>query len=380
MKVPNHSALILFADVIDSSMYSSILGIVGYAENLLKFQKLFKTIGTEYFKAEGRGSYWSTVDAKGDEGVIMFLSPEIKPDDIVNKAVQFSFELKARMELVFKKAGIEDESPKKMKLGIGIHYGQVAIVNTKGEVKGSSGIDDISHVEGYSINYAKRIESCSRLGKFSHIFLSKEATSLLQGDPIVFEKHYADLKGLAVQEEVHEIRSAFFEELPLNLKSIDTEAFVNTYGTYADQLDLVREPWLKGLVVSVLHNLISKSMTGSMQEAYRRKLSSFIWQKMYEDDPIILYFRAWECGREGKHTQRLNYLKKIVESYPYFVQARIQLAQACWEISRSSTDRAEKIIARDIADELLSKFPGSLTREEKECFDAMREINYKTTD
>jgi hypothetical protein len=283
------------------------------------------------------------------------------------------------MELIFKSAGVQDDSPKKMKLGIGIHYGQVAIVNKSGEVKAPDGIDDISRVEGYSINYAKRIESCSRLGKYSHVFLSKEASSLLQGDPIVFEKHYADLKGLAVQEEIHEIRSAFFEEMPINLKSIDAESFVDTYGTYADQLDLVREPWLKGLVVSVLHNLMNKSMTGSMKETYRRRLSSFIWQKMYEDDPIILYFRAWECGREGKHTQRLHYLKKIVESYPYFVQARIQLAKACWEISKSSTDRAEKIIARDIADELSSKFPDSLTQEEKECFEGMRREAMKSS-
>ncbi len=59
-------------------------------------------------------------------------------------------------------------------LAIGIHFGQVYVKNMK--------------AEGYTINLAKRIESASREGKFTHILLSESAHGQL--DYLNYEKIY----------------------------------------------------------------------------------------------------------------------------------------------------------------------------------------------
>ncbi len=192
-------ALILFADVIDSSKYSATLGYIEYAKQLHKLQVLFKSLGQVYFPPltqEERVLYYSQVDARGDEGTIFYYNPDESPDDLIYKAIQFSYELKARIEL------LDNDSPKAMKVGIGIHFGKVAIIPEIITDEKGTPRSVIDALQGFSINYAKRIESCSRAGKYSKIILSKKAASCLDGDPIVFTKQLSDLKGIERSEEV----------------------------------------------------------------------------------------------------------------------------------------------------------------------------------
>ena len=196
------NALILFADVIDSSKYSAVLGIKKYVENILKYQKLFKDLATEYFrKGPLYSDLYCEIRVHGDEGAIFLPVQGISDEDVVSRAIQFSFELKARMEFAFFENDPTERVAQKFSIGIGIHYGQVAIITGKsGEEKVASGAGayskDISRVEGYNINYCKRIESCSRKGLFSKIFLSKEAANLVKNKTIVTEAHKVSLKGI----------------------------------------------------------------------------------------------------------------------------------------------------------------------------------------
>ena len=372
-------ALILFADVIDSSKYSAVLGMMKYAERLLTLQKLFVKLGKTYFPTKDNIVSYYEVEARGDEGTIFCIDPDIEPADLVFKTLQFAYELKARIGLLWRFEDIGEVSAQTMKIGVGIHFGKVALITKiKIDEKGLPR-SVIEGIEGFSINYGKRVESCSRLGKYSKVFLSKTAASLLDGYPVVLSKHAASMKGIEPSEEIYEVRSAFFEIMPLDPAGFDSEIFISTYTTNAKELKLVNEPWLKGLIISVLDSRLRAAKTDSLKSDYSNKLLELAWMKPSEDDPILLFWRAKECGEKGKHTQMLAYLKQIVELYPDFVHARKKLVKACWEVANKTSIRAEWVLARDIADEFLCRFSSYLSDEEKKYFEEIIQSTLKAS-
>jgi class 3 adenylate cyclase len=362
--VDTHSALIVFVDVIDSSIHSAVSGISSYAEQLLRLHKLFGDLGDIYFPKKDPVISFSEIQVRGDEGTIFYVDPDSAPEELVHRAVQFAFELKARIELLNQINDI-DVSPKKMKIGVGIHFGEVALVPSLGSDEHGTPRSVIGGILGYSINYAKRIESSSRIGKYSKIFLSKEAAFLLKGDPVVLVPHEAPLEGIERKEEVYEVRSAFFNEMPLDPKNFDSEKFIETFTNDVGERDLIREPWLKGLIISVIDARLKNVTTDSLKSYYSEKRTKFAWRIPTEDDPIVLYCRAIECFENSKHTSMLGYLKKVIKDFPNFVHARIKLAQACWEVTQQTSVRAEWVLARDTADEYLSRYPDLLSNDEK---------------
>jgi class 3 adenylate cyclase len=378
--IPVEEALILFADVIDSSKYSATLGYTEYARRLHDIQALFKDLGREYFPTlspdEECDICYSQVDARGDEGTIFYCNPSESSANIIYKAIKFSYELKARLELLWYKEE-EDSSPQPMKIGIGIHFDNVALITKNEECEQDKIRYIISHLEGYSINYAKRLESCSRIGKYSKIIISKKAASFLEGDPIVLTKHTSNLKGIQSNEEIFEVRSAFFDKFPNNddfiyNDELQKNKFINFYSDFENKCDFIHEPWQKSLVLSILDSLyITNDQEQPLKTLYRDKLTRLVWDKLTEDDPIVLFTRAKILGEEKKHTQRLEYLKNLINLYPNFIHARIKLAEACWEVAQKPKERIELVYARNIADEFLNRFPGYLSPQEKELFNSI---------
>lgn len=98
---------------------------------------------------------------------------------------------------------------KPMGLGIGIHYGKVYITRRA---------DGNCRAEGYAINFAKRVESFSRHGKFSHFMLSQDAYDLISASVrkhiqikqrIYFHKHtppFDSMKGITQAGPVYELK------------------------------------------------------------------------------------------------------------------------------------------------------------------------------
>ena len=294
MNLPIKKALILFSDIIDSSVYSSILGIEQYAKDLLKFQRLFKHLAERHFeKSPSFKGTFLRINTGGDEGSIFLITEEnskLSPGDIIYRAVQFAFELKALLELVLEPE--KDIIPRKMHVGTGIHFGDVATVLKKNEQVGvPSMMDEIHHIEGYSINYAKRIESAARLGKYSQVFLSKAASAYIWAHPVVLEKHKTELKGISKIEDVFEVRSAFFREMPLDYSTKVIDKFLNKYIVDPIQLDFVKEPWLKSFSVSVLDSVAECHTFKSVQKKYQRRQIEIAWHNHAEDDPILLCAR-----------------------------------------------------------------------------------------
>jgi tetratricopeptide (TPR) repeat protein len=103
-------------------------------------------------------------------------------------------------------------------LGIAMHAGQAHLCNRA---------DDKLRIEGYTINFGKRIAALSRVGKFSRIMLSQEAHDKIRcavskhtmlRQRIFFHQHDADievLKAIAQPIKIYELK--FFSRIGITL-------------------------------------------------------------------------------------------------------------------------------------------------------------------
>lgn len=358
-------ALLLFADIVDSSKYSAVLGYEEYARRLLKFQYLFKHIGEKYFpKPEDRVNEFCQVEARGDEGTVFLAKSSGDFGDELLRAIEFLYHLKGLLRFGGGEEEGEHQAPTRMGLGAGIHVGKVAF---------ATGFENnrsvIMRIEGFAINYAKRIESCSRLGKYSRIFLSAEAAKLLEDKPVVLSSASAPMKGIYEHAELYEVQSAFLAGLKIAPSDEPEDALlVEGLEALAKRPTEIEEPWEKAIVVSVLDCLIEGTPVMARRAEYRDAQLRIAWHSSVEDDPFLLYVRAKDFEDKKEYSQQLRYLKDIVEDHPDFVHARKRLIRACWAVTKRKQERTELIFARDLAKEFLQKFPRLLTDEEKkEC-------------
>lgn len=358
---PLNKALIIFSDIVDSSVYSSIMGIEQYGKELIRFQRNFEALANSYFPEV----YAIRKFAEGDEGSVFYILDEGQqesPSNLIYRAIEFSFMLKATMELVIQP---EETSPKKMHIGTGIHLGDVAtVLNTTKDIGETNNIAEVDKILGYSINYAKRVESASRIGSYSKVFVSKTASAYLWEHPVVLEKHKHDLKGISQAEDVFEVRSAYLLNLSLEYAVERVDNFLMRYVTEPHKLDFISEPWLKGFILSVLDAVIRDSKFISLKEKYGEKRYDLAWRYFADDDPIVLMMRANYYERNGPQTRRLSILKDVIENYPTFVYGQIEFVKAISKILDDKTISSEVVYARDIAIELLDKYGSALVVEE----------------
>ncbi len=166
------SIVVLFADVVGCSEISNYKKIREYNIFINRFQECFKKVCKHYEEKEYKVNerLYFDYQPRGDEGCLKIFVPT-RDDDLskdIDIAINIALDLKREWLL-------EEDNRDRIKdgllpidLGIGIHSGKVFVnPNTEGETGGRP--------EGYAINLAKRIESESRTGKFSHIFVSESA-------------------------------------------------------------------------------------------------------------------------------------------------------------------------------------------------------------
>jgi hypothetical protein len=358
------NALLVFADIIESSKYSSTLGYIKYANRLIEFQRIFEEIGLKYFPTvDDPTKKYSELKARGDEGLLFYLDNSIDKSELIYKAIEFIYEVKGRLKLFL----ISDEDPpaKGMKLGAGIHYGPVALVTRPDKDEKGKKRSIIDRLEGFSINFAKRIESASRSGNLSQIYVSKEAANIIKGQPIILEKHRVPLRGIEDNIDIYEVFSGFFPEIPIAGENHDDERFVNYLNELADNPSTIDDKWLKALIVSTLFSRAKKVP----MHIYQRRLLSLVWNSPDEDDPVILFIRAYEYEKENSQTLRIEYLQKILNRFPMFTPAKIKLIDAYWKLASKEAERVERIFARDGANEYYRKFLTILTEDEKALFE-----------
>jgi class 3 adenylate cyclase len=140
---------IAFIDIIDSTAISadSNLGAT-YTKLLRRFQMTLRNHYSRYRVLQ--------FSIRGEEG-LCFLRPAHCSRDVFS-VIQMMYEIKATVE----------SEIKPFRVGIGIHFGQVDVFyRDKPNV--------IESIEGAEINRAKRVETESRKGEYSKIFLSYDA-------------------------------------------------------------------------------------------------------------------------------------------------------------------------------------------------------------
>lgn len=363
--VKTEYALVLFADIVDSCRYSTVLGPLRYAKQLYKFREVFDALAHDHFRPpDDKCKNYLKIETRGDEGVVFILDSSSMPDDLVYRALQFAFELKGMLEVMSDDG--QEKLPQPMKLGVGIHWGEVALITKSvfDQAKGRN-TSQIVEISGYAINYAKRVESCSRIGSFSNIFVSKEVAFYLDGFPILLEKITTGMKGINDRDDVYEVRSAYFEKLPINPNFLGNDVLINKITHDITEYSMIRDPWQKSLAISILDTCLQSAPAGPSRELFQRKRHDLAWRNPAEDDPIILFLRAKQCEEECKYTQSIRYLRELSNSFPQFIHVKLKLMRVCWAVTMTPGESLDKLYARDVADEFLRKFPHYLTPEMK---------------
>lgn len=361
-------AVLVFADIVDSSKFSAVLGFKEYAKRLIRFQHLFRSLGDQYFPQPTNKSIgYCKVDSRGDEGTIFCIESRIpERAALVFRAVEFLYHLKARLYFVMEDQKDEkgrSKAPIRMGIGAGIHVGPVAMAT---ELRNNR--KEIVQIDGFSINKAKRVESASRNGVFSKIVLSKEASRLLEGEPILLSNIVASMKGIEENADLYEVQSGLFNKLLLNPSNPSDEYLFEQVKKLAKDPDLIDEPWLKAFIISALDVKMSRTMGSQHRAHYQRLQLDLAWRSTIEDDPILLYLRARYYQEQKKYTQQIRYLQHILKNHPNFVFSKKRLVSACWEIAQQDKERSEKVFARDVAEEFINKFSQYLTEEEMDTF------------
>lgn len=360
-------ALIVFADIVDSSKYSAVLGYREYAKRLLYFQETFRSLGRRYFpEAADKAVDFSHVEARGDEGTVFVGSPKGKRGatrgELVFRAIEFLYHLKGRLRFDTVSETAED-APRRFDIGAGIHWGPVMLMLSQQNYRLI-----IDGVEGFAINYGKRVESCSREGRYSRILLSAEAARFLEFKPVLLSSVRAPMKGIEDDVELYEVEAGLFDAMELRQGDTADERLVEELEGLCVNPMLIDGPWIKALAISVLERAYLNSCVVAEKRKYRKLQYDLAWHSPKEDDPILLYLRSRECRERNERTRELRYLRRLLGKYPYFVPARLLMVKACSVIARGKAEREEKLFARDTAREFLDRYSEFLNAEEKRDF------------
>ena len=166
--------VILFADIVGCSEISNYEPLEKYNRILRQFRSLFEEITNKYKKEFYASS--NNIDfqsqVRGNEGhlIIFRKSPEeANPDlwaDVIDTAITIALDLKRRWLLSESNKEKINSGKHTSDIAVGINFGH-AWINKIGNNK--------YQPEGYAINLTKRIESHSREGAFTHIYLSEAA-------------------------------------------------------------------------------------------------------------------------------------------------------------------------------------------------------------
>jgi len=175
-----------------------------YARFVKTFQNYFEESCAKYLETWMAEDYESSSfhTARGDEGLLMIFRSRMPGDlsEEVDIAINIALEVKRRWL-------VSEENRDRIRSGllpidvaVGIHTGPTHVQDGK--------------PEGYTINLAKRVESHSREGKFTHIFVSEAAhghlASLAEECTYLFdESQLMTAKGISRPVRAYEVKHHF---------------------------------------------------------------------------------------------------------------------------------------------------------------------------
>lgn len=170
-KAAPRQAVILFSDIIHSSVFSDTLGLVDYDMFLEEFQKTMFDAKKRVFKLTRTDESQVAFDIRGDEACAILYADDTSHN--LHTALMLASYMKS---LWFQSSfNIKRVSEAKIAsdIAIGIHTGKV-IVRSRVSKKMAP------KPEGYAINLAKRIEGLSREGEHTKMMISNDVRILLK--------------------------------------------------------------------------------------------------------------------------------------------------------------------------------------------------------
>ncbi len=259
-----HGTVVMFADIMGASEISNHKRPQEYAHFVREFQELFKQVCAKYAKA------WHTKDFKGceypvrgDEGLLMIYRPGARADlsADVDLAINVALDLK-RLWLCSQENQTRIKSGLlPINLGIGIHAGTTYLAECG--------------PEGYAVNLAKRVESHSRQGKFSHILVSEAAHGHLNhlSDEVTYlfdDPQTISPKGISRDIRVYEVKHHFLpsdwtgesaareqSKSLLNPKAVDVEVIASALRINPTNLWLAEE-FIRSSMLHEYHKLTAE--------------------------------------------------------------------------------------------------------------------------
>jgi class 3 adenylate cyclase len=346
--------VIMFVDIMGASEVSNHKTLREYADFVNKFQEMFRRVCERYienwFDEDDRDYIIHT--ERGDEGLLMIFRPEpaaISGD--VDAALNIALELKR--EWICEQVNsdrIKSGGLLPINLAIGIHVGKTHLERSK----------DKWNPEGYAINLAKRVESYSRAGRFTNIYVSESAHGHLNTLPderlYVFDgPQVFSPKGISRDITVYEVKHHY---LPTDWKEMVEQTTSTRAKTLLDiehiNVDILRrclrinptnvwlvEEFIRSSMISERLENLKQNITDPDDE-YAEALAEAdrLAQSDHRDAGGLFILGLIEGERGDYHQER--------ERYDDAINFADQLAEAHWYKALSYSFEVFDLVKKDL--------------------------------
>lgn len=322
---------ILFMDLVDSSVFASVLGLKEYADHLDSFHRICLSQCRYFFNGFLEGKYVEGRDYRariiGDE-LLVYIHTGRSHNDVYLLACLAATLKAAWLAAPMNQMRIARKQSVSQISG-GIHFGQIW----------SSPLENGYDYCGYAINMAKRIEGHSRVGGRYRILLSDHAfkqvhfhqRNLIFGKCLSFES-----KGLLGQTSAYELHSTFMNLGP----RLDPSLACEVKRLLAATVTLsTQDPWMHDF-----HQVWSEAdgcnITDSAMELCRAVL-------LHDPtDPVALYHLAQALRERGDPSTALIILRELTSAWPRFGDGHWELARLLRSIGEESNSAESLRVAR----------------------------------
>jgi len=314
----------MFVDLVDSSVFASVLGLKEYSDYVESFHKVVRVQCEYFFEHYLRGKHERGRDYEyfvmGDQ--LVFFMHTAKPSNDVYLLATLGVTLKAAwIASPFNRERVERRSAA-AEIAIGINFGTVW----------ARQLETGFETHGYAINLAKRIESHSRDGQHFRIFLSDAAYNLLHTrmrNLLFSEREFVSGKGILGQFGVYEIVDAFVDSVGRLAPEI-SELFEELMGAAIDSTS--RDLWIH----SAYQVASEKRHGGVTEDAADRCRSVLNYQP---DNAVALYYLAQYHLEQGNlDLAEISYLQ-LLSAWPHFGHGYLQFGKCLIEMGKEQEAR-----------------------------------------
>jgi class 3 adenylate cyclase len=199
---------ILFVDLVDSSIFASVLDLKSYSDYMRSFHEICCEQCNYFFGTFLKGQYRPTVDYEavctGDE-LIVYLHTGNSANDVYLLTILAIAIKCAWLGAPFNRGRLERRTVSS-EAAAGINFGKVWTRHESGRL--------IKY--GYAINLTKRIETLSRTGERYRIFLSDSAFKQINTkmrNLLFSQRQLMSLKGIVGNVGIYELHDSFVNPL-----------------------------------------------------------------------------------------------------------------------------------------------------------------------